>query len=297
MNAEQVIAKATELIETGKKDFADKTNAEKYRWFDNEYYVLYDSAIALLLENGFAKNADKKIQVAYFDIIPEPEIFTKNKEQLDNLYSKDEGSRVNSAKHFSKLARDEGSVFRGMFFKYPKTFELLFPALEDENQKVVTDIITTLGCAYNRYFKDLRVERELFKFYNHKSKEVLISAIIWTSGINKDEKYDYIFPLLETKQTAKVIEALCEHFGPNNDETIKRKALPILIDCLERKLPQSTKYKVATKIAHILDEGNIELFKNKLNLNSNKELKEVFREVINLYCDKERIAYLTGKIF
>lgn len=297
MNAEQIIAKATELIEAGKRDFANKTNAEKYRWFDNEYYVLYDSAIALLLENGFVKNADAKIQDAYFGIIPEPEIFTKNKEQFDNLYSKDEGLRVNSAKHFSKLARDEGSVFRGMFFRYPKTFELLFPALKDENQKVVIDIIITLGCAYNRYFKDLRVERELYKFYNHTNKEVLISVIIWTSGINKEEKFDYIFPLLETKQTAKVIEALCEHFGPNNDETIKRKALPILIDCLERKLPQSTKYKVATKIAHILEEDHIELFKDKLNLNSNKELKEVFREVINLYCDKERIAYLTGKIF
>lgn len=297
MTAEQVIAKATELIETGKQDFANKTNAEKYHWFDNEYYVLYDSAIALLLENGFEKNADKKIQDAYFSIIPEPEIFTKNKEQLDNLYSKDNGLRVNSAKHFSKLARDEGSVFRGIFFRYPKTFELLFPALEDENQKVVTEIITTLGCAYTRYFKDLRVEKALYKFYNHKNKEVLVSAIIWTSGINKDEKYDYIFPLLEAKQTAKVIEALCEHFGPNNDGAIKRKALPILIDHLERKLPRSTKYKVATKIAHILEEDNIELFKNKLNLNSNQELKDLFIEVINLHCDKERIAYLTGKIF
>jgi len=125
----------------------------------------------------------------------------------------------------------------------------------------------------------------------------LISAIIWTSGINKEEKFVYIFPLLERKQTAKVIEALCEHFGPNNDGIIKRKALPILIDCLERKLPPSTKYKVATKMAHILEEDNVELFKNKLNLNSKQELKELFIEVINLHCDKERITYLTGKIF
>src|SRR5690554_496964 len=110
MNSEKIIEKAKQLIETSKQDFANKTNAEKYHWFDNEYYVLYYDAIELLLENGFVKNIDTKIQNAYFDLIPEPEIFTKNKEQIDNLYSKDETLRISSAKHFSKLARDEGSV-------------------------------------------------------------------------------------------------------------------------------------------------------------------------------------------
>ena len=296
MNSEKIIEKAKELIESGKQDFINKTNYEKYRWFDNEYYVTYYDAIELLLENGFINNIDIKIQNAYFKLIPEPEIFTKNKEQLDNLYSKDETLRISSAKHFSKLARDEGSVFRGMFFKYPKTFELLLPSLKDENLKVVRDIIVTLGCAYNRYFKDPRIETELFKFYNHNDKEILTFAIIWTSGIEKDEKYDYIFPLLEKKQIAKVLEALCNHFRAHTKIEIKRKALPILIDCLDRKLTNSTKNKVIRTIVDILDDNTIDLFNSNLNLNNDTDLKELFIKTMNLYCLKERIEYLTDKI-
>ncbi|AEA42811.1 hypothetical protein [Fluviicola taffensis] len=296
MNSEKVIEKARELIENGKQDFTNKTNYEKYRWFDNEYYVSYFDAINLLLENGFVKNIDTKIQNAYFDIIPEPEIFTKNKEQFDDLYSQDEALRISSAKHFSKLARDEGSVFRGMLFRYPKTFELLFPALKDENLKIVRDVIITLGSAYDRYFKDPRVETELYKFYNHKDKELLTFAIIWTSGIEKDNKFDYIFPLLESKQTSKILEALCLHFRDVTKTDLNKKALPILIEYLGRKLTASTKNRIVRTIIGILADDTIEIFNGKINLKNNSELSNLFKECINLYCSKERIEYLTAKI-
>lgn len=296
MNSEKIIEKAKQLIEKGKQDFANKTNAEKYSWFDNEYYVLYHEAIELLLENGFVKNIDLKIQNAYFELIPEPEIFTKNKEQLDNLYSKDEALGISSAKHFSKLARDEGSVFRGMFFRYPKAFELLLPALKAENPKIVREIIATLGCAYNRYFKDPRVEKELYKLYSHKNKEILTFAINWTKGIEKDEKFDYIFSLLEKKQPAKILEALINHFNSKTNPEIKKKALPILIDFLEQKLTDSTISSIVRTIINILDNKTIELFKGKINLDKNKKLKELFRTQINMYCSKERIEFLTDKL-
>jgi hypothetical protein len=296
MNSEKIIQQAKQLIETCKQDFENKTNAEKYRWSDNEYYVLYFEAIELLLESGFVKNIDTKIQKAYFELIPEPEIFTKNNEQLENLYSKDENLRISSAKHFSKLARDEGSIFRGMFFKYPKTFELLFPALKDENLKVVRDIIVTLGSAYDRYFKDPRIEKELYKFYNHKDKEILYYTIIWTSGITKDDKFDYIFSLLEKKQTSKILEALCQHFRENKKKEINKKALPIFIECLERKLTNSTKFEIARTIIRILTDDMVEVFNGKINLKNNSELKKLFKDSIERYCSKERIEYLTDKI-
>ena len=296
MNSEKIIEKSKKLIENGKKDFANKTNYEKYRWFDNEYYVSYYDATELLLENGFVNNIDAKIQNAYFELIPEPEIFIKHKEQLDNLYSNDEALRISSAKHVSKLARDEGSVFRGMFFRYPKAFELLFPALKDENLKVVRDIIVTLGCAYDRYFKDPRVEKELYKFYNHKDKEILYYAIIWTAGITKDDKFDYIFSLLESKQTSKILEALCRHFRDDTKKDINKKALPILIECLDRKLTNSTKYEIVRTITRILTDDTIEIFNDKINLKNNSELKKLFKESINRYCSKERKEYFNDKI-
>jgi hypothetical protein len=279
MNAEKIIQEARQLIETCQQDFTNKTNAEKYRWFDNEYYVLYFDAIELLLENGFVKNIDTKIQNAYFELIPEPEIFAKNNQQLENLYSKDENLRMSSAKHFSKLARDEGSVFRGLFFRYPKVFELLLPALNDENLKVVRDIIVTLGCAYDRYFKDPRIEKALYKFYNHKDKELLYYAINWTTGITKDDKFDYIFSLLESKQTSKILEALCQHFRDDTKKEINKKALPVLIECLERKLTNSTKFEIVRTITRILTDETIEIFNDTINLNSNSELKNYLKKV------------------
>jgi len=296
MNSEKIIEKAKQLIRIGKQDFANKSNAESYRWFDNEYYVLYYNAIELLLENGFVKNIDTKLQNAYFDLIPEPEIFTKNKEQFDNLYSKDEALRISSAKYFSKLARSEGSVFRGMLFRHPKTFELLFPALKAENPKIVREIISALGCAYDRYFKDPRVEKELYKLYTHKDKEILTFVINWTTGIEKDEKFDYIFSLLEKKQTAKILESLVNHFRASTNPKIKEKALPILIDFLEHKLTDSTMSSIVRRIIYILDDKTIKLFKSKINLDMNKKLKELFRKQINMYCSKEQKEFLTDEL-
>jgi len=296
MNSEKIIEKAKQLIETSKQDFASKTNAEKYFWFDNEYYLLYEEAIQLLLENGYIENNDLKIQKAFLELIPEPEIFIENKLQFDNLFSSDEQLKISSAKHFSKLARGEGTFRRELLFMYPKTFQLLIPALNDTNLKVVRDIIISLGCAYQRFFKDPRVEKELYKFYNHKDKEILYYAIIWTSKITKEDKFDYIFSLLESKQTSKILEALCQHFREDTKTEIKIKTLPILIDSLDRKLPSSTKNKLIKTIIYILDDSTIELFNSKLNLNNDNELKELFVRQMNLHCLKERIDYLTNRI-
>lgn len=296
MNSEKIIEQAQILIENGKQDFTNKTNYERYRWFDNEYYVLYSDAIELLLENGFVNSINPKIQDAYFELIPEPEIFTKNKVQLDNLFSNYDLLRISSAKHFSKLARDEGSVYRGFFFKYAKTFEMLFPALKDENLKVVRDVIVTLGCAYNRYFKDPRIEKELYKFYNHKDKEILTFAIIWTSGIEKTEKFEFIFPLFKNKQTTKTLEALCLHFRDSTSTQIKKKAIPILIQCLERKLTDSAKNNVVRTIIRLLDENTVEVFNTNINLNNNIEMKSLFIKEINFTCLQDKKEYLTNKI-
>ena len=296
MNSEKIIEKAKQLIETSKQDFASKANAEKYVWFDNEYYVLYYDAIQLLLENGYIENKDFKIQKAFLELIPEPEIFIENKLQFDNLFSSDEQLKISSAKHFSKLARGEGTLRRELLFMYPKTFQLLIPALNDTNLKVVRDIIISLGCAYKRFFKDPRVEKELYKFYNHKDKEILYYAIIWTSGITKNDKFDYIFSSLESKQTSKILEALCQHFRDDTKTDINKKALPILIECLERKLTNSTKYEIVRTITRILTDDTIEVFNDKINLKNNSELKKLFKESIRRYCSKERIEYLTAKI-
>jgi len=297
MNFEKTILEASQLVEKGKFDFTKKTNLKKYSFPDDEYFVCYDEARRLLLREGFILALDVKIQSEFYKIISEPKQFTNENENFTNLYSPDENLRLKAAKHFSKQARNENSIFREFLFSYPKTFDILLPALQDKNLKVAKEIIAALGCAYIRYFEDLRVENHLFEFYSHKNREILLATIIWTQLINKRKKYAYIFSLLKLQQPTKILEALCGHFRLDIETDLKLKAQPILLHCLKLKITDAGKNEIFKAIERTLDDETIPEFLKLKCLESDENFSKLLLRQIESYCSRERIDFLKKKLF
>ncbi len=143
----QLIEKAKDLISSGKDAFNKLSDSDQEYYKNTEQFVVYDKAIKLLLKHGFIEREDEELQKAFYQLIPPPKQYTETDLVFEKLYSSNKNERITSSKFFDKKARDEWSGWNASFFQYPKTFERLFPALKDEEPKVVRNIIVALGCA------------------------------------------------------------------------------------------------------------------------------------------------------
>jgi len=227
----------------------------------------------------------------------ELQAFEKEKENLENLFSADLELRKKTAAYFSKLARDEGSILRGFFFSYPKTFETLIPALKDPNAKVVMSIIQALGCAYNRYNQDAGVQTALYAMFEHPDKDVLYTTVIWTRFLKNEEKFKYIFSLLEKKQSKKMLKVLAEQFGETDSEAIKIKAQYLLIACFQHNSDAMTRKGILRSLIRTLDHNTIPLFIKLVDLKAEIEFSELMKEQILMYEPQERIDYLMKELW
>lgn len=297
MNSEQIILQARQLIDQGKSDFANKTNLEQYHFSYIEYFVVYDKAIKLLLDKGFISNYDNKIQMEYYNLIVEPTEFKAEKENFVNLYSQNVKLRLAAAKHFSKQARREGSIFRGFLFSFPKTFENLLPALKDEEPKVVTEITASIGCAYGRYFKDPRVIPEMCNLLFSDNKDILYSAIIWTRSFDNNEKWEQIFNLFQQKQSQKIIQVLCNHFNSETRSEMILKVQPILLNYLKQKINTETQSKIVNAIIRTLNTDTILNFKGLIDLKKHKTLANLFKKNIKTSYSQDKQVYLNKELF
>ncbi|SHG53675.1 HEAT repeat domain-containing protein [Pedobacter caeni] len=233
------------------------------------------------------------------DYIMEQELqaFEKEKEHLENLFSPDPELRQKTAAYFSKFARNSGNKFRGFFFSHPKTFEILIPALKDPDPKVVISMIQTLGCAYNRYHEDSGVQKALYELFDHADKDVLYATLIWTRFFENEERFKYIFSLLEKKQSKKMLMVLSDQFGKTDSTAIKIKAQPLLMDCYHRKIDAITRKAIVRALGRTLDESTIPEFINLIDLKAETEFSELMKEQILMYEPQERIDYLIKELW
>jgi hypothetical protein len=152
---------------------------------------------------------------------------------FNDLLNKDNETRIKAANYFSWLARKEYNIYSKKIFENTNCYTKLFSSLNDESEKVVCAIIQALGCAYGRYRKDRKIETELIRLFNSKNSEIKYMVSIWTQHIENNEKYNYIFDLLEKAKSKKLISALCGHFGLNTENDIKNNVQKILLNKLE----------------------------------------------------------------
>lgn len=297
MQSTEIISQAKQLIEKGKADFANQVVVSPAHFSKIEYYVVYYAAIQLLLAKGFVETIDREIQQAYFDLIPEPKEFAAEKENFDNLYSPEPALRIKAAKHFSKQARKEASIYTDFLFAYPKTFEQLLPALQDTEPKVVSEITAAIGCGYWRYFKDARVIPAMYNLLHSTNKDILYAAIVWTQRFDDEGKWKLIVSLLQQKQPQKIVRALSRHFGKKIKTELKLTVQPLLLKILNQKLNTETKYTVVNTLIGTLDEKTINNFRNLIDLNQDKALSDLLKQQIKMGRSVEEQKYLNRELF
>lgn len=227
----------------------------------------------------------------------ELQAFEKEKEHLENLFSPDLELRQKTAAYFSKFARNSGNIFRGFFFSYPKTFEILIPALKDPDPKVVISMIQTLGCAYNRYHEDSGVQKAMYELFEHADKDILYATLIWTRFFENEEKFKYIFSLLEKKQPKKMLMVLSDQFGKTDATAIKIKAQSLLMDCYHRKIDTITRKTILRALSRTLDENTIPMFIKLVDLKAETAFSELMKEQILMYEPRERIDHLMKELW
>ncbi len=262
-----------------------------------EYYLIYAEAIKLLVDN-FTAETHQEISAFFEKHIPEPKEFTALKPYCKSLYSKDEGERIKASKYFSKIATAQKSGFIEFPFNYPKYFELLFPALEDDNEKVVANIIIALGASCWHY-TDYRVLKKLQAFYYAKSSTLRYYALIWTESLtHKNRDYDFLIKYIQEKQSLKVIEAISIHFSAKSKYReqvpthILHQILPIFIAKAKKKT--SIQRGLIIKIIKLLgdlERSEIEPYLDLLDFGNEKEVKAIFKEFIEIYLYKDSDAY------
>ncbi len=209
----EVLQRAKDLIESGKKEFLKLEKRTKY-YRDSEYYIVYSKAVQFLLD---AYNIETEHDITRFFESHIPKLFEnkdceESSEHFENLENEVLELRLKASKYFRGKALQETSGYRSILFNRPDTFEKLFNALKNEkNEKVIINLIITLGGAHNRYFKHFRVYENLSPYFHHKKSEVKYYTIIWTRFIENENKAKTLEFLQQQKQSKKVAQLLEEY--------------------------------------------------------------------------------------
>jgi hypothetical protein len=222
-------------------------------------------------------------------INPEIEAAERN---FNDLLSDDVNVRLKAAQYFSWLARNEDSDYRREIFEMEGTYEKLYPLLEDENKKIVCEIIAALGCGYLRYNQDPRIVDELLALYDSTDKDVLYMAVVWTAYIKTDKKYPPLTMLLEKAKSKKLIGAICEHFNDSSDD----KRNDLIQETLLKKLGEiKNTYSIKIIINTILNTIND---KNMVNLKTfmQKQPEEIRVRIIETIKDCKSSERTTEEI-
>jgi hypothetical protein len=211
---------------------------------------------------------------------------------FNDLLNSDNGTRIKAANYFSWLARKEYNLYSKNVFENKNCYNKLFPSLNDESEKVVCAIIQTLGCAYERYKKDQKIETELMKLFNSKNNEIKYTVSIWTKHLDNSIKYNYVFDLLEKAKSQKLISALCGHFGIKTENDIKNKAQKILLNKLETITNEHSIRIIISTIIGIRNEENILVLKKYLE-GKDKNFKNIVKGRIEIHLsDQEKTKLL-----
>lgn len=198
MNNVEIIKKSRELLKD--KDISV--------WED---FKDYHEARDLLLDNGFIKYKDIKIQKAYFELFGDNQALESElKKSLNDIKSSNEDIRLTAAKGLEKTVRAEVNMNLKLWLKDPRTIDILSTVIDTEkNEKILENIILCLGNLATRYeYKDLDVFKKITSKFEEASTRLKI--IIAQSCIKypTDEKWVYIFTVLCSKSKKDIMTRL-----------------------------------------------------------------------------------------
>ena len=200
---------------------------------------------------------------------------------FENLLNNDTRVRIKSAEYFSWLARKEYNTYSKNIFENINTYDKLLPLLNDDEPKVVCGIIQALGCSYERYRKDKRIEKELLKLFNSKNNDIIYNVCVWSSDIENNAKYNHIINLLEKTKSQKLLSVLCRYFNFNTENNMKNRVQDILLNKLETvKNEYSMKIIIGT-LVRIRNEENMDKLRKYIEKQPNA-CKEMIKYQIKI---------------
>jgi len=226
MKSEEIIAQARGLLSEGKT--ADAKN--------------------LLLEKGYIEKSDAEIQKRFAELIPEsPELSKEKQESLKKLFDADSKVRAKAADFIHRQALKSNHKLIESWQKDPRTIDILFDALADENPKVVAETTGALGAIARRYFRDLRIYAKLLEILKLKNKDAVYYAALHLDHYRIDSKWDELLEILEDKTTPKIAGAILGNI--NNSSEISQSRKEILKERLTKLSAKTKDEKIKLEIA------------------------------------------------
>ncbi|WP_452229869.1 MULTISPECIES: hypothetical protein [unclassified Lacinutrix] len=204
----------TNLIEKVKKDIENKDISQHKDL--NDYLVARD----LLLHNGFINNSNKQLQEAYIELFPTNFKLKKELEgSLKDILSNDVETRISTSKDLEKASRRETSMLDKLWLKEPRTIDILCLALNDENVKVLENIILCLGNIASRYkYNDLAIFDKIISKFDKANDRLKIRIAQSCGEFDTNKKWEYIYKALECKPKKDAIERLTRHLRNQHQE-------------------------------------------------------------------------------
>ena len=301
MDNQAIINEAEKLIEEGFNKFENANLRQNKYYEDLKYYYCYGDARDLLLKHAYEDDLNEVLQQAYYDLIP-PTISVLHEQETSfkTLFDSDPEVRIKTAKYLCRQPLAEYANSRKNWLKHPKVTEVLIKALDDTEPKVVRDVFIALAGNYQRYFKDSRIYPAIRRFYTETdNKELQIYFYYWINVFDNDERWDYIIPKLQQKQSQKLLHALLSNGRKGTaDDEFNLKLQPILLDLLKQKLSKENESSVYHSILTTLTNNEtIDNFQKLVDLKKNKTMADRLQKTINMNLSREQIDYMTEKLF
>jgi len=164
----------------------------------------------ILLNSGFIDNKNVELQNAFYDIFPPSKEFLKEvNSSFKNLFSDDVSIRRKTSSYLEKQPRKSMNGYLQLWLKDPRTIDLLLKALDDNDAKVLENIILCLGNIADRYnYNDLNIYHKLVDLYDKVSDNLKITIAQSIGSFHIKDKWDIILKTLNMTSTGKTYEIL-----------------------------------------------------------------------------------------
>ncbi|MFV0430699.1 MAG: hypothetical protein ACK5MJ_00805 [Alphaproteobacteria bacterium] len=219
--------------------------------------VVYLNARDLLIDNGFIKNKNLKLQNAYKELFSEEELLDKGLDKtLRDIKSKDRQLCLVASQILSREPFNEVNLITKFYLRNPLTIDLLLNVLNDqEDEDIFVNIAVCLGRNALRYkYDDISVFDNIFRSYDNLKKT---ESKMWVVGacahFPTDKKWRYICEVLYLKPEKDAIKRISLPLGMYAKEIPNKYRDKIIDRLIEVAKNVRGKYVKADAVRSLLD--------------------------------------------